>query len=164
VEYLPIVLLAALAAVFAAGSFVASGLFAPKRPTAAKMAPYECGIVPRQEAPQRFPVRFFLIAMVFIIFDVEIVFLYPWAVDYSQLGNFGLVEVVAFAVIVFVAFSYLVANGGLNWGNLSDRDRHGDVGSAATQNQTSRPAEPVSGARTTAATVRRVRRSDGRVA
>ena len=116
-QYIPIFLLAALGAVFAAVSFVASALLAPrKRPTASKIAPYECGIVPGIEAPYRFPVRFFLVAMIFIIFDIEIVFLYPWAVDFHQLGVFGLVEVLVFAVVVFVAFLFLVSNGALSWG------------------------------------------------
>jgi NADH-quinone oxidoreductase subunit A len=116
-QYIPIFLLAALGAVFAAVSFVASALLAPrKRPSASKVAPYECGIVPGIEAPSRFPVRFFLVAMIFIIFDIEIVFLYPWAVDFHQLGVFGLVEVLVFAVVVFVAFLFLVSNGALSWG------------------------------------------------
>ena len=116
-DYLPIVLLLALSIVFAALSFVASSLLAPrKRPTAAKVAPYECGIVPDVEPPQRFPVRFYLVAMIFIIFDIEIVFLYPWAVIFRQLRTFGFVEVVVFAAIVFVSFLYLVSNGALDWG------------------------------------------------
>ncbi len=116
-DYLPILILLILGFLFAALSFVASALMAPtKRPTAAKTAPYECGIVPEIEPPTRFPVRFYLVAMIFIIFDIEIVFLYPWAVIFRQLGSFGLVEVVVFAVVVFVSFLYLVSNGALSWG------------------------------------------------
>jgi NADH-quinone oxidoreductase subunit A len=116
-DYLPIVLLLGLSIVFAALSFVASGMLAPrKRPTAAKVAPYECGIIPDVEPPQRFPVRFYLVAMIFIIFDIEIVFLYPWAVIFRQLRTFGFVEVVVFAAIVFASFIYLVSNGALDWG------------------------------------------------
>jgi len=115
--YLPIFLLFVLGVLFAGMSFLASGLLAPrKRPTAAKVAPYECGIIPDREPPQRFPVRFYLVAMIFIIFDIEIVFLYPWAVIYRQLRTFGLVEVLVFAGVVFVSFLYLVSNGALNWG------------------------------------------------
>ena len=106
-----------LGVLFAALSFVASALLAPrKRPTAAKLAPYECGIVPDREPPQRFPVRFYLVAMIFIIFDIEIVFLYPWAVIFRQLRTFGLVEVLVFAAVVFVSFLYLVSNGALELG------------------------------------------------
>ena len=116
-QYLAIALLLALSTVFGAASFVASRMLAPrKRPTAAKVAPYECGIVPDVEPPQRFPVRFYLVAMIFIIFDIEIVFLYPWAVTYRQLGSFGFIEVVIFAVVVFLSFLYLVSNGALDWG------------------------------------------------
>jgi NADH-quinone oxidoreductase subunit A len=116
-NYLPILVLLILGFLFAALSFVASALLAPKkRPTAAKTAPYECGIVPGIEPPTRFPVRFYLIAMIFIIFDIEIVFLYPWAVIFRQLRSFGLVEVVVFAVVVFISFLFLISNGALSWG------------------------------------------------
>ncbi len=116
-DFLPILMLLILGLVFAAVSFVASALMAPrKRPTAAKTAPYECGIVPGIEPPTRFPVRFYLVAMIFIIFDIEIVFLYPWAVIFHQLGSFGLVEVVVFAAVVFISFLFLVSNGALSWG------------------------------------------------
>ena len=115
--YLPIIVLAALGAVFAVASLLASAVLSPKKkPTSAKLAPYECGIVPDREPPERFPVRFYLVAMIFIIFDIEIVFLYPWAVVYRQLGTFGLAEVIVFAAAVFVSFLYLVSNGALNWG------------------------------------------------
>ena len=116
-QYLPIFLLLVLGALFAGLSFAGSALLGPrKRPTAKKIAPYECGIVPGKEPPQRFPVRFYLVAMIFIIFDIEVVFLYPWAVDFRQLRVFGLVEVLVFAVVVIVAFLYLVSNGALQWG------------------------------------------------
>ncbi len=116
-QYLPIVVLLVLGFLFAALSFVGSSLLAPrKRPTTAKRAPYECGIVPDSDPPQRFPVRFYLVAMIFIIFDIEIVFLYPWAVIFRQLRTFGLVEVLVFAAVVFASFLYLVSNGALDWG------------------------------------------------
>jgi NADH-quinone oxidoreductase subunit A len=92
-------------------------MLAPKKkPTAAKLAPYECGIVPNVEPPQRFPVRFYLVSMIFIIFDIEIVFLYPWAVVFHQIQTFGLIEVIVFAAVVFVSFVYLISNGALTWG------------------------------------------------
>jgi NADH-quinone oxidoreductase subunit A len=116
-QYLPIFVLLVLGLVFGAGSFVASSLLGPnKKPSAAKLAPYECGIVPDREPPTRFPVRFYLIAMIFIIFDIEIVFLYPFAVIFKQLHTFGLVEVLVFAAVVLVSFLYLVSNGALSWG------------------------------------------------
>jgi NADH-quinone oxidoreductase subunit A len=115
--YLPIFIMIVLGFLFAALSLVASVLLAPKRrPTDAKVAPYECGIVPDREPAERFPVRFYLVAMIFIIFDIEIVFLYPWAVVYRELHTFGYVEVLVFAAAVFISFLYLVSNGALNWG------------------------------------------------
>jgi len=115
-DYLPLVAMFVLATIFAAASFIASGLLAPKRRTAAKEAPYECGIVPNREPAERFPVRFYLVAMIFIVFDIEIVFVYPWAVIFDQLGLFGLVEMLVFALAVVVSFAYLIANGALDWG------------------------------------------------
>ena len=78
-QYLPLLMLFGLAVLFAAGSFIASGLLAPRNPTNAKRAAYECGIVPTKETPERFPVKFFLVAMIFIVFDIEIIFFYPYA-------------------------------------------------------------------------------------
>ena len=116
-QYLPVLGLIILGVLFAAGSFVASGLLAPrKKATAAKVAPYECGIVADVEPPQRFPVRFYLVAMIFIIFDIEVVFLYPFAVVFRQLGAFGLVEILVFSVVVFASLVFLVSNGALTWG------------------------------------------------
>jgi NADH-quinone oxidoreductase subunit A len=105
-----------LATLFAGFSILASNILGPKRPTPAKSAPYECGIVPDSEPAERFPVRFYLVAMIFIVFDIEIIFLYPWAVVFRQLGAFGLWEMVIFALAVFVSFIYLIGNGALNWG------------------------------------------------
>ena len=115
-QYLPILTLFVLAIVFAALSFVASGLLAPRRPTIAKSLPYESGIVPTNEPAQRFPVRFYVVAMLFIIFDIEIIFLYPWAVAAGDLGLYGLVAMIVFAVIVFISLLYEIAMGGLEWG------------------------------------------------
>jgi len=115
--YLPLVAMFVLGLVFAGGSFLASHLLAPSRPTAAKSGPYESGIVPTSAPAQRFPVRFYLVAMIFVIFDIEIVFTYPWAVIYSRdLGRYGLVEMVVFAFAVVVSFLYLISNGALDWG------------------------------------------------
>lgn len=141
-DYLPILLLMVLAIVFAAGSFVAAGILGPRRPTAAKGAPYECGIIPGSSPPERFPVRFYLIAMIFIIFDIEIIFLYPWAVVFDRLALFGLIEMVVFAIAVFVSFVYLLSNGALDWGPKLARRPELDA------------------ARTTESTVRRVRRGE----
>jgi NADH-quinone oxidoreductase subunit A len=115
-SYLPIFILLIIGFAFASLSLLASKMLAPQRPTAAKEAPYECGIVPTYEPPERFPVRFYLVSMIFIIFDIEVIFLFPWAVIYNQLGRFGLIEIIVFAASVFFSFLYLVANGALDWG------------------------------------------------
>jgi len=149
-DYLPLVTLLVLAILFCVVSALVSRLVAPKRPTPAKLAPYECGIVPRREAPDRFPVRFYLVAMIFIIFDIEIIFLYPYAVLHRELGAFGIGEMVLFAAAVFVSFAYLIAHGALDWGPLKK----------------TRPVvddELVSATRTTTSTIRRVG-TEGRAA
>jgi NADH-quinone oxidoreductase subunit A len=117
-QYLPLVILMILAIAFGGLSFVASRLLAPRRPSAAKEAPYECGIVPSREPPDRFPVSFYIVAMLFIMFDIEIIFLYPYAVERGTLGTAGFWAIVMFSVIFFLTFVYEVARGGLEWGPL----------------------------------------------
>jgi NADH-quinone oxidoreductase subunit A len=142
-QYLPILLLVVLATLFATGSFMASRMLGPNgHLNPAKVGPYESGIAPVREPSARFPVRFYLVAMIFVIFDIEIVFLYPFAVIFRQLALFGLVEFASFALVVFIAFAYLVSEGALDWG---PGKRVGD-----------RVGAPVS--RTLNATVRRVGR------
>ena len=151
-QYLPLLALFALAALFAAGSLVTSGLLAPRRPTVPKLDPYECGIVPSRETPERFPVRFFLVAMIFIVFDVEIVLFYPYAVARGGLGLFGLVVLLVFTFAVFESFVYLIGAGALEWGPASQYRRSSpDASSAAAS------GDPmVSAERTARSTVRRV--------
>src|SRR3954464_3877055 len=113
-DYLPILMMFVVASLFAGLSFVASSLLGPSSPNKAKEAPYECGIVPTREPAERFPVRFYLVAMIFIVFDIEIIFIYPWAVIFrNDLQGFGLVEMVVSAGIIFIPFVYLIANGAL---------------------------------------------------
>jgi len=108
--------LATLAVLFGAISLVASKLLAPRRPNTAKSAPYECGIVPSREAPERFPVSFYIIAMLFIMFDIEIIFVYPYAVSHAALGSYVFFEMLAFSAVFFSAFVYAIARGALDWG------------------------------------------------
>jgi len=123
-EYLPIVILAVLSLAFAVLSLLASSLLRPSRPTPAKLAPYECGIEPeRLPKGERFGVKFYVVAMLFIIFDVETIFLFPWAVGFRQLGLFGLVEMVIFIALVFVAYVYVWKSGGLDWADGRGRRR-----------------------------------------
>ena len=135
-QYLPIVVLATLAVLFGAISLVASKLLAPRRPNTAKSAPYECGIVPSREAPERFPVSFYIIAMLFIMFDIEIIFIYPYAVNRAELGAFAFWEMLAFSVVFFLAFVYVVARGALDWGPVAKARRLLD-GVSATRTSTS---------------------------
>ena len=114
--YVPILVLGALAAVFALFSLVMGSLAGPKRWNRAKLEAYECGIEPtRQPAGIRFPVKYYLTAMLFIVFDIEIIFLYPWAVAFDQLGLFGLIEMVLFIVILLVGYLYLLKKRALEW-------------------------------------------------
>jgi NADH-quinone oxidoreductase subunit A len=122
-QYLPVFALLVLAVLFAVVSFVASHLFSPSRATSAKVAPYECGIVSTTEPPDRFPVSFYLVAMLFIMFDIEIIFLYPYAVARNELGGYGFWAVVVFSVVFFLSFVYEVAKGGLDWGPLKREAR-----------------------------------------
>jgi NADH-quinone oxidoreductase subunit A len=115
-DYLPILLLAVLAFLFAGLSLLVSSLLRPKRPTPAKLMPYESGIQPeRLPRGERFSVKFYVVAMLFIIFDIETIFLFPWAVGFRQLGLFGLVEMAIFIGLVFVAYVYIWRSGGLDW-------------------------------------------------
>jgi NADH-quinone oxidoreductase subunit A len=122
-QYLPIVLLLALAIVFVVGSLVASSLLAPRRPHDKKRAPYECGIVPAQDTPERFPVRFFLIAMIFIVFDIEIIFFYPFTMVLDTLGAYGIIAILIFSAAVFESFLYLISKGALDWGPVKQLRR-----------------------------------------
>ncbi len=140
-QYLPVVSLMVVAVLFGALSFFASRLLAPRRPSSAKEAPYECGIVPSREPPERFPVTFYVVAMLFIMFDIEIIFIYPYAVDRVFLGSYAFWEMLAFSVVFFAAFVYVVARGALDWGPVQLAQRL-DVA--------------VSDTRTTSSTIRRV--------
>ena len=116
--YTPILVLAGMAAAFAVGSVGISVLIGPKRFNRAKLEAYECGIEPHSQRigpTQRFPIRYYLTAMLFIVFDIEIVFLYPWAVSFDNLGVFALVEMLLFMLTVLVAYAYVWRRGGLNW-------------------------------------------------
>ncbi len=115
--YLPIVVLFVLAAGFAVMSIASAPFIGPKRYNSAKLDAYECGIEPTPQpvGGGRFPVKFYLTAMLFIVFDIEIIFLYPWAVANRDLGLFGLVEMTTFIGTVFIAYAYVWRRGGLDW-------------------------------------------------
>lgn len=115
--YLPILFLVILSTLFAVGSMVVSSKLSPRRWTPAKLLPYECGIVPANTGreTERFPVKFYLVAMLFIIFDIETVFMYPWAVAYKELKVFGLIEMAVFIAILLAAYVYVWKRGALEW-------------------------------------------------
>ncbi len=115
--YTPILVLGLLALGFALFSVTVAGVTGPKRYNRARLDAYECGIQPTPQpmGGGRFPVKYYLTAMLFIVFDIEIVFLYPWAVSFDQMGTFALVEMVLFVVTVFLAYLYVLRRGGLEW-------------------------------------------------
>ena len=115
--YAPIIGLFALAAAFAVFSVTAAPYVGPRRYNRAKLDAYECGIEPTDQplSGGRFPVKYYLTAMLFIVFDIEIIFLYPWAVANDSLGIFGLVEIVLFIATVGFAYAYVWRRGGLDW-------------------------------------------------
>ena len=115
--YTPVIALALLAGGFAVFSVSVAPFVGPRRYNRAKLEAYECGIDPVDQplTGGRFPVKYYLTAMLFIIFDIEIVFLYPWAVANDALGLFGLVEMVVFIGTVFIAYAYVWRRGGLEW-------------------------------------------------
>jgi NADH-quinone oxidoreductase subunit A len=115
--YVPIVGLFALGAGFALFSVAVAQLVGPRHFNRAKLEAYECGIEPTPQpvGGGRFPIKFYLTAMLFIIFDIEIIFLYPWAVSFDSLGAFAFVEMVLFIGTVFIAYAYVWRRGGLDW-------------------------------------------------
>lgn len=114
-EYFFILVVAAVAFVIVSALLVLSAVLGPSRPNSEKNLPYECGMIPEEEAKGRYPVRFATLAMLFIIFDIEVVFMYPWAVALDQLKWFGFLEMVAFIAILGVAYVYIWGRGGLEW-------------------------------------------------
>ncbi|MGH2581453.1 MAG: NADH-quinone oxidoreductase subunit A [Anaerolineales bacterium] len=114
-DYLPIAVLLVLSTGVAVLIVVVGHLFGPKRPSARKLAPYESGMKPIGPGTRRMPVRFYLIAVLFILFDIEVVFFLPWAVVFRQLGVFGLIEMFIFILILLVGYVYAWKKGALEW-------------------------------------------------
>ena len=116
-NYVPLLVMFALAFGFVVVSVVSAAMIGPKRYNRAKLDAYECGIEPTPQpmGGGRFPVKFYLTAMLFIVFDIEMIFLIPWAVAFDSLGLFGLVEMALFIGTVFVAYAYVWRRGGLEW-------------------------------------------------
>ncbi|MEE9298374.1 MAG: NADH-quinone oxidoreductase subunit A [Acidimicrobiia bacterium] len=130
--YLPIAIMFLLALAFGVISMVASRLLTKQNPTPEKLEPYECGIVPLQEPVQRFPVRFYLVAMLFVIFDIEIVFLFAWASRFDTFGWYGVAAVGIFTLLLVETLAYVWKRGALDW-NVARRRRYRTVPSRSEE-------------------------------
>lgn len=115
IQYLPIAILVILATGLAALVIILGHLFGPRRPTKTKLMPYESGMNPIGPGTRRMTVRFYLVAVLFILFDIEVIFLLPWAVVFRRLGLFGLIEMFVFIVILLVGYVYAWKKGALEW-------------------------------------------------
>jgi len=114
-HFLPVVVFLLLGTAVGVGMLVFSWILRPRNPYPEKLLTYESGITPLTDAHQKFSIRYYIIAMLFLIFDIEAVFLYPWAVAYNQIGLYGFVEMVIFIVILLVGYFYAVKKGALEW-------------------------------------------------
>lgn len=122
-DYLPILVMLLLAAAFGAVSLIVSRFLSYRRPTPEKLAPYECGIVAEEEPVNRFPVKFYLVAILFVIFDVEIIFLFAWATQFEELGWLGVGAVGVFTLLIIETLGYVWKRGALDW-NVARRARY----------------------------------------
>src|SRR5579872_2341758 len=114
-DYIPIAIFVVIATGFALFTLVVSGLISSRRYNKVKLEPYECGIEPLTDARDRYSIRYYLVAMLFVIFDVETVFMFPWAVIFNKLLLFGLVEMIVFIFILVVGYYYAWQKGALEW-------------------------------------------------
>jgi NADH-quinone oxidoreductase subunit A len=115
IDYLPILVMVVVVVAFATIALVLSSLTGPRHPTDSKLAPYESGMPPIGSARRRLPIKFYLTAVLFILFDIEIIFFYPWAVLFRQLQVFGLIEMGIFVLVLLVAYIYVWRKGGFDW-------------------------------------------------
>src|SRR5688572_8629188 len=116
-SWLPILIMLGLGVAFAAGNVLLSQFLGPKKPTPEKLAPYECGMPPVGDARERQSVKFYLVAMIFLLFDIEVAFLYPWAMALRDLGWTGFFQVVLFLLLLLAGYIYVWRKGALDWGN-----------------------------------------------
>lgn len=114
-SYVPIFLILGIAVIFGIVAVNLSWLLGPQRPNRVKNSTYESGMEPVRTAHDRFSVKYYLVAVLFILFDIEVVFMYPWAVQFRQLGLFGFVEMIVFIVILLVGYAYILKKGALRW-------------------------------------------------
>ncbi len=114
-HFLPVVVFLLLGTAVGVGMLVFSRLVSPRRPYPEKLITYESGITPFMDANQKFSIRYYIVAMLFLIFDIEAVFLYPWAVAYNKIGLYGFVEMVLFVLVLLVGYLYAWRKGALEW-------------------------------------------------
>ncbi len=114
-QYIPVLFMIVAAAGTATGMIILTTLLGPKKEFSDKMEPFECGVSPVSDPASRFSLSFYVIAMLFIVFDIEAVFLFPWAVIYTKLGVFGLVEMMVFVLVLVVGLAYVWKKGALEW-------------------------------------------------
>jgi NADH-quinone oxidoreductase subunit A len=119
--FLPILIMLGLGAGFAGGSVLLSQFLGPRKPTPEKAAPYECGMPPVGDARERMSVKFYLVAMIFLLFDIEIAFLYPWALAFRDLGMTGFVQLVTFFAILLTGYIYVWRKGAFDWSGERQR-------------------------------------------
>ena len=115
IDYLPILILLVISTLLAALVIFLSSFLGPRRPTRRKLEPYESGMTPLGQAQRRMPVKFYLVAVMFILFDIEVIFFYPWAVTFRQLGLFGFIEMLVFVGILLIGYVYAWKKGALEW-------------------------------------------------
>jgi NADH-quinone oxidoreductase subunit A len=115
IDYLPIALMFLVAVGFVVTTMVATHFLGPKRKTKIKLDSFECGIEPQGNARLPFSIKYFLVAILFVLFDVEVIFMYPWAVNFKELGMMGVIEVFSFIALLLVGFYYMLAKKAINW-------------------------------------------------
>lgn len=113
--YLPLMVMILIGVIFGVSNIVLAEWLGPKKSTRAKLSTYESGMEPLKSARERFTVKFYLVAMMFILFDIEIIFMYPWAVQFRQLGMYGFTAMILFMILLFAGYLYVVKKGALKW-------------------------------------------------
>jgi NADH-quinone oxidoreductase subunit A len=114
-QYLPIIAMAVIALGFVVTTMLATHFLGPKRKTQVKSDPFECGVEVQGNARSPFSIKYFLVAILFVLFDVEVIFMYPWAVNFKELGVFGLIEMFSFMALMIVGLVYIIRRGALKW-------------------------------------------------
>lgn len=117
VDYIPILMMFILAVGFVALTMVVTHWLGPKRKTKVKLESFECGIEPKGNARQAFPIKYFLVAILFVLFDVEVIFMYPWAVNFKEFGLTGFIEMIVFVSLLLVGYFYILRKKALEWGD-----------------------------------------------